>query len=156
MRLTVRTLMVAVALAAITLAPVAYLKHRRERFRALAALHASQLKGYTIDASGFRLRYIGRDGLPVSPRQGERHLWHMEMKAKYDQAALQPWATVPPDRPEPNWTEYSDLPPPPQKPPTIADELRRQAYRTRALKELWYRQTHYARWLKEEKRRLPY
>jgi hypothetical protein len=154
-RFTVRTLMVAVALAAIILGPVAYLKHRRDRFRALASRHASQVLGYKIDSNGFRPLFLGHDGLPVSPREGQRDLWHRKMKWQYDEAALRPWAPAPPDSPEPDWTNYSDVLPPPRKPATIVDELRRQAYRTRALKEL-SRQPHYARWLKEQKRLLPY
>jgi hypothetical protein len=147
--------MVAVALAAITLGPVAYLYSRRERFRALAAIHASQVNGYKIDDSrGFYPLFLGPDGLPVSPRKGQQDLWHREMKWKYNQAVLRPWVPVPPDPPEPDWSVYSDIPPRPRKSPTIVDELRRQAHRSRTLKEL-YQQPHYARWLKEQKRRLP-
>jgi hypothetical protein len=155
-RFTVRRMMVAVAVAAMTLAPVAYLERRRERFTSLAAFHASQVVGYEIDGSGWRPVFIGRDGRPVSHQKGERDLWHSRLKQKYEEAALRPWAPVLPDPPESDWTVvYSDVPLLPRKPPTIREELRRQASRTRAMREL-KRQSHYGRWLEEEKRRLPY
>lgn len=86
-RLSVRGLIIAVVLAAATLA----IFDRQRRFRRIAARHAA---------------WLGREGLaielgPTSPGAGARVDWRLRMANKYAQAARRPWLPVATDPPEP-------------------------------------------------------
>ena len=81
-RFRLRTLLIAVAVAAVVLGGVE-MQRRRERFRALATYHASRNapRYLCFSCGGF----------------GRELLWDEEMQRKYERAAARPWLAVPPD-----------------------------------------------------------
>ena len=91
-RLTVRGMMVAVAVVAVALSLIV-LKRRSDGYRSLAGYHAARAmaeSGTGPAESGFAR---------IWTQQGE---WHKRMREKYERAASRPWMPVEPDPPEPN------------------------------------------------------
>jgi hypothetical protein len=90
-RFRVRTLMVAVAVAALVLGGLE-LRGRKARFRAQAAYHSRRWSGLSLV----------KPTPPARTRSRERHaVYHDEMRRKYDWAARSPWLPVAPDPPGP-------------------------------------------------------
>ena len=90
-RFRIRTLLFAVALAAVLLA----LNDRRVKFEGIAEQHRRDaVRGRPVRILSFRPRV----GVPIlSPR----HEWHDAMADKYSRAARYPWLPAGPDPPEP-------------------------------------------------------
>jgi hypothetical protein len=92
-RLTIRRLMVLVALAAIALGIVG-------RFQRLSVTFQQKAEAYQKRVVfTYRMTGIGDSQIP-SPNL-ERNSWTMAMMAKYRWAARYPWFPVAPDPPEP-------------------------------------------------------
>jgi hypothetical protein len=89
-KLTVRRLMIAIALAALGLGLVAWMVRRSACFRRLADEHA------LIERQAVEWRPGGC--IPVSTPRSE---YHRELAAKYQRAARCPWLPVEPDPAEP-------------------------------------------------------
>jgi hypothetical protein len=87
-RLTVRGMMLAVAILAVVLG---VLIERRRRFRAIAGGYRSEQASHSSI-----LISLGRN-----PAIAERDAWLRKMVAKYERAAGCPWLPVPPDPPDP-------------------------------------------------------
>ena len=85
-RLTIRRLMVAVAVVAAPLACGAWAARRAATFREISAYHA--LEWSRIDTTG-------------TQEVDARAEWHRAMEMKYRDAARYPWLPVAPDPPEP-------------------------------------------------------
>jgi hypothetical protein len=96
-RITVRRLMVLIALASLAMA-VAIMVKRSAEFRAIAAeqADAEQMShAYADDARG-------EDGDRQRVARGEQMAgYHRELRIKYEQAAWYPWLPVDPDPPIP-------------------------------------------------------
>jgi hypothetical protein len=93
-RLTLRRMMIAVALAAIGCWIVADIE-RRSHFRRLAEYHSSKMyPDIACNAGGL---YIEGEGI-VSQ---DRVLWHRALHDKYERAVRRPWLSVEPDLPAP-------------------------------------------------------
>jgi hypothetical protein len=87
--LTIRRLMVIVALAAAILAGCAVVTRRRARFERLASYHLSRTgPAHWTSFSGTR----------YDTAKGQ---WHHVLGVKYSDAARHPWLPVAPDPPEP-------------------------------------------------------
>ncbi len=93
-RLTVRRMMVAIAVAGTLLGVGIELMRRRERFLAISEVHVGYagLEG-TLVITGEGPAYVGL--------RTEKGRWHELMRRKYDYYARHPWLPVPPDPPEP-------------------------------------------------------
>ena len=99
-RLTVRRLMVAVAIVAVVIGIVTELDRRRERYTRLARQHSvvrDELHKFlvVVPPSG-SLEFFG-DRRAIAELVG----YHGRLKAKYEEAARHPWLPVEPDPPEP-------------------------------------------------------
>jgi hypothetical protein len=98
-RLTVRRLMVVVALAALLLGAIVLVENRRRRFLSLVDAHQAGMiaweEGNPSEASRERFDLSGRK---VSLKA---HRWHLQMAEKYRRAARYPWLPVESDPPEP-------------------------------------------------------
>lgn len=111
-RYRLRTLLVALAIAGLTLGIVSELIVRRDRFRELAADHASQVHGVVGVHENFGRTRMGRftwldrtTGEDLSEQQRHRiqlrNQWHHSLSQKYLTSAASPWLPVGPDPPEP-------------------------------------------------------
>jgi hypothetical protein len=107
-RLTVRALMVAVAVAGLTMGII---QERSIQFRELASAYgrgANELGvGFPTPSRGRRSPTITRSGQlvedgPEAERLDRRYWWLREMAAKYEWAAENPWLPVAPDPPPPD------------------------------------------------------
>jgi hypothetical protein len=88
-RIRLRTLMIAVAVAALPLGLWAGIERRRAAFDRTAAYHVTQVVGLTVG------------GRPLTPSERRRDEWHYALFLKYREAAFRPWIPVGPDPPEP-------------------------------------------------------
>ena len=101
--LTVRRLMVIVAVVAILMAFVPHCirrSHWASSYRALAAGHkagALSTLASVTDGAGRELL----SAQEVAELEPERVAYHAALSQKYDRAANRPWSTVPPDPPYP-------------------------------------------------------
>jgi len=99
-----RRLMISVALAALVIWPVAYLKRRRDRFLQVASYHEKFIKNYRV-VPGFRPRYFDPQGVPLGRFGAETvaliDIWHQDLKKKYERAAARPWLSVKHDQEKP-------------------------------------------------------
>ena len=84
MRLSIRLMMIGVAIAAVVCHQVL---DRRNRFLRLAASHEAQIAGYLVSTSG---PASGRNSLGRSVSEGES-TWHQAMAQRYRAAAKKPW-----------------------------------------------------------------
>ena len=107
-RFRLRTLMVAVAVAAVPLALLAVSGSRRQRFRRLAAEYDSRVVGiHAVWAEGKKYRYfhINPSSAASTPAtrilQERRDLWNINLCINYRAAAEHPLWPVPPDPPRP-------------------------------------------------------
>jgi len=91
-RFTVRRLMVAVALIALFLGELVFLKGRRDERLRLANFHERQL---ILFWSGDVEHQQHRD---LDEKQND---FHFRMEWKYRRAASRPWLSIPPDPPVP-------------------------------------------------------
>ncbi len=91
--LTVRRMMVWVAICAVILGGVYELARRSAKFTELAARHQASIKEETFYAIGL--------GWGTPDRLSPRESWRLEMLGKYRHAAQYPWLPVEPDPPEP-------------------------------------------------------
>jgi len=108
-RMTTRRWMLAVAVAAAALVTGIGLSRRSERFSALARAHDAR----SVETAGGKhwsgLLDAGRnisiasfpDGGEMTAREAALFVWHIKLKEKYEQAALQPWRPVASDPPRP-------------------------------------------------------
>ncbi len=100
-----RRLMISVALAALVIWPVAYLKRRRDRFLQVASYHEKFIKNYRVDRSGFYQAYFDPQGVLLGRFGPETvaliDIWHQDLKKKYERAAARPWLSVEPDQEKP-------------------------------------------------------
>jgi hypothetical protein len=95
LRITVRGMMVSVAIAAIALGLVA----RSRRFYRMALYHDARTISTGLEKDGVRLPGGFDDySEPVSQEAND---WHHVMAVKYEWAARHPWLPVGPDPPEP-------------------------------------------------------
>jgi hypothetical protein len=93
-RFRLRTLMLAVALAAILMAVVGVLAARHDHFRSMALSHGRQARRLEKLAANA----AGKDREKAILR---RFVWHADLHDKYARAAKRPWLPVVPDPPEP-------------------------------------------------------
>jgi hypothetical protein len=129
-RFTVRRMMVAVAIASLSLgaaAGVLRLSRLQTAYRERAALHAGEMSNLSAqDTRIYRARerlaaegvpdpggYLGLGTRLPAPRERIEELndrrngvlfrweWHKKMRAKYERAAERPWLALEPDPPEP-------------------------------------------------------
>jgi hypothetical protein len=96
-RITVRRLMVAIAVVALALTLVV----RAGRFRRLADYHLRESRMLIIHPlkDGTELRVATADDGRRIPYG--RHKWHRQLWAKYSAAARSPWLPIAPDPPMP-------------------------------------------------------
>jgi hypothetical protein len=95
-RFRIRTLMIAVAVVAISLC-VEVVRRRQEKYRCLALRHEI-LEELLKHGHHYGEGYPSSDYLEVRRRLAK---YHAQMKTKYVQAARYPWLSVPPDPPPP-------------------------------------------------------
>ncbi len=107
MRFSVRHLMVAVAIVALCLGFVSWMKQRSARLYAIGLFHRDQIVAILAgapDANG-KFHYspmdIDQKLRRVSERQRRKDIWREEMAQKYWRASEQPWLPVAADTPEP-------------------------------------------------------
>jgi hypothetical protein len=102
-RLTVRRMMIAVAIVGLLLGALvaarAWMEDRRRRFDDLATWHFQQVSQYQTP-------YFGGGGPSELVREyeakyGSKIAYHKRMNAKYVRAYRRPWLPVEPDPPEP-------------------------------------------------------
>jgi hypothetical protein len=93
-RLTIRRLMVLVAIAGLILGAAIPLLERRRRFARIMNSHWAEVDRWALKVGLFRPETIGRS---PTAKVG----WHAEMASKYRHAARYPWLPVWPDPPEP-------------------------------------------------------
>lgn len=98
-RFTVRRMMVAVAVAALTLGVIVGLQNRHQRFRRIAEDHRSRMIAWEeVGRSEATRKRFDLSGQQVSLAA---HHWHLQMAENYEHAARRPWLPVAPDPPEP-------------------------------------------------------
>lgn len=108
-RMTTRRWMLAVAVAAAVLVTGIGLSRRSERFSALAREHDARSRETAVgkhwsgplDADEGISIATFPDGGEMTAREAALFVWHVKLKEKYEQAALQPWRPVPSDPPQP-------------------------------------------------------
>jgi hypothetical protein len=103
-RISMRKLMLLVAVLGIILGGLAQLDRRRRHFRSLAAFHISQRLMDSGVGGGRRgtVVYFDRAGNRLTDQQLREDAWHLEMNRKYYRAAQRPWLRVAPDTPKPH------------------------------------------------------
>ncbi len=99
-RVRLRTLLIAVAVAALPLATWARIEARRVQFRSIAAQHRKKIIGLVCYRGGWNI-------FPVAIIKGEYRIlresevkldtWHLRLSEKYARAAESPWMPVAPD-----------------------------------------------------------
>ena len=101
-RYTLRSMLVAVAVVAMTLGVSVELGRRRMRFSRLAAYHRARIVAPSqyVDKNRRIVRWVGRDSRFFEERP-RLDYWHEELAMKYDAAASRPWYPVEPDPPPP-------------------------------------------------------
>lgn len=105
LRFSTRTLMVAVAIVAITFGAYIELKRRAGSYRLKAALHADEERAMqSLWWWNERMPHPSGDAAEKT-RDRERYLkleeYHAELKREYEFAATHPWQLVEPDPPPP-------------------------------------------------------
>src|SRR5262249_8751076 len=99
-RFRLRTLMIAMAIISILLAGyVAFHRARRQNLARYRARHERQLERANIIAIRESGRAIGRDELAQWNRVWT--VYHGMLRQKYENAVSHPWASIPPDPPDP-------------------------------------------------------
>jgi hypothetical protein len=102
-RITVRWLMIAIAVVATLIGSVQLIR-RRGQCLLHATFHASQERNFQKDIDS---PPSGRASMsPATREEHERHdrarvPYHRELRWKYERAARYPWLTIEPDPPEP-------------------------------------------------------
>jgi hypothetical protein len=98
-RISMRKLMLLVAVLGILLGGLAQLDRRRRHFRNLAAFHGSQYLMSYAEGGGPNGKMVYWDcaGNRLTDRQVREDAWHVEMLLKYRRAAEWPWLRVAPD-----------------------------------------------------------
>jgi hypothetical protein len=105
-RYRLRTLFIAVAVAALGMGTIVGLARRRESYLRHAAHHRELSNDARLYAMYIDRRYLHWG--PSEPERAEmaayerRGDYHAALQAKYEHAARYPWLPVEPDRPEPN------------------------------------------------------
>jgi hypothetical protein len=95
-RVTVRRLMIAVAVVGIVLGPLVYLGQRSRRFGQISRVHVRAMSDGAIEAAKLKRR-----GDPRAKLAYARADYHQAMWLKYFHAARYPWLPVEPDPPVP-------------------------------------------------------
>jgi hypothetical protein len=103
-RLTIRRLMVTVAIVGIVLGPLVYLGRRSSRFKQMSWAHERAMSDGATEAAKLKRR-----GDPQSKLAYARADFHQAMWLKYFHAARSPWLPVEPDPPEPKTSPWSFL-----------------------------------------------
>jgi hypothetical protein len=108
-RVTIRLLMLIVAISAVALAGVAWSHwmRLREEYRLEASDHEEKEQYQHQQLQGVaKAREIGRGDDPLLPLIEQlarrRAAYHAEMRRKYEKAAAHPWEPTPPDPSEPS------------------------------------------------------
>ena len=105
-RYRLRTLLIAVAVAALGMGTIVGLARRREYYLRQAAHHRKLSDDAQLYAMSIERRYL--HWRPSEPELAEmaayerRSDYQAALQAKYERAARYPWLPVEPDRPEPN------------------------------------------------------
>jgi hypothetical protein len=100
-RLTVRRMMVAVALIALPLAALGEIQRRRAAYLRVADSHYSRLTNDTNRLGRGIGPYFISPVTTGNPREDRLITYRVQMIDKYVDAARRPWLPVPPDPPEP-------------------------------------------------------
>jgi hypothetical protein len=104
-RYRLRTLLIAVAVAALGIGTIVGLARRRDSYLRQAAHHRELGSDAWMHASSIERRYLHWG--PSEPERAEmaayerRGDYHAALQAKYERAARYPWLPVEQDRPEP-------------------------------------------------------
>jgi hypothetical protein len=96
-RVTVRRMMVAVAVLAVAMGGIAL--RRRSEFYQASARHHSRMERSSVIAIVEGSGPASRDELARLNRA--RTAYHADLRQKYERAAGHPWVSMPPDPPEP-------------------------------------------------------
>jgi hypothetical protein len=105
-RYRLRTLLIAVAVAALGMGTIVGLARRRESYLRQAAQHRKLSSDARLYAMSIDRRYLHWG--PSEPERAEMVAYerrgddHAALQAKCERAARYPWLPVDPDRPEPN------------------------------------------------------
>lgn len=106
-RFRIRTLMIAVAVAALFAGAGVGLLRRRSAFQRRAAVYARAANEEGLVGMYIERRYHWGPAEPEKPiiQAHYRRSDHYDaLRAKYERAARRPWLPVPPDPPAPDWT----------------------------------------------------
>lgn len=100
-RFRLRTLRIAVTVAALALAVYADIERRRAYFQAVVRHHWEMVAANSIiHKTGYQTSYEPGPSL----RNCQRAAYHRGLVNKYRQAARRPWLPVAPDPPPPKWS----------------------------------------------------